>query len=76
MSRAPVRLSGVREGTVERFDTARGLGIVAQADGERFGFHCVELADGSRQVEAGARVVFALGTGHAGALEARRLVKV
>lgn len=47
-------------GTVESFDEAVGLGQVVTADGRRFPFHCISIADGSRSIAVGAVVVFDL----------------
>ena len=46
-----------RRGIVVEFDAHVGLGVVA-SDGERFPFHCVEIADGSRDVAVGESVEF------------------
>lgn len=48
------------EGVVEQFDEFVGLGIVERDDGAIFEFHCIELADGSRTIEAGTPVTFGL----------------
>ena len=40
-------------GTVIAFDDGAGLGTVATADGARYRFHCVEIADGSRTIAVG-----------------------
>ena len=63
--RAP--LSGV----VEEFDDPRGLGVIAGDDGRRYPFHCTAIADGTRRVAVGARVLFTAGAGHLGRIEAR-----
>ncbi|MDO8362420.1 MAG: cold shock domain-containing protein [Actinomycetota bacterium] len=47
-------------GTVAAFDEAVGLGEVLRTDGERFMFHCIELADGTRTIEVGVPVMFTL----------------
>lgn len=66
----------VRLGEVVEFDGPRGLGVVRDGgSGERFPFHCVEIADGSRQIAVGAAVAFVLATGRGGP-EARSLVKL
>lgn len=49
-----------RRGTVAAFDAQRGLGTVTDADGEMFTFHCIEIADGTRDIEVGADVSFDL----------------
>jgi CspA family cold shock protein len=45
-------------GTVVAFDREVGLGDVRADDGTMFGFHCVEIADGSRDIEVGSAVTF------------------
>ncbi len=52
----------VQRGTVASFDAHRGLGTVAAESGETYMFHCVEIADGTRQVEVGTAVEFELRT--------------
>jgi cold shock CspA family protein len=47
-------------GTVIEFDEYVGLGEVEGADGRRFLFHCVEIADGTRTIEVGTEVDFEL----------------
>jgi cold shock CspA family protein len=59
---------------VAEFDDPRGLGTVLGDDGRRYGFHCTAVADGSRRIEVGTRVIFTTGAGHLGRLEARGLV--
>ncbi len=57
------------------FEPERGVGTVAEEDGATFFFHCTALADGSRQVEVGRRVLFVVRPGHLGRLEAREVEK-
>ena len=45
-------------GIVTSFDEHVGLGEVTAADGAGYLFHCVEIADGSRTIDVGARVRF------------------
>ena len=47
-------------GTVVEFDVAVGLGQVERDDGQRFLFHCIELADGTRIIEVSTPVTFGL----------------
>ena len=47
-------------GTVTAFDEAVGLGEVQRSDGATFGFHCIELLDGTRTIEVGVSVTFGL----------------
>ncbi len=49
-----------RRGTVAAFDEPVGLGTIVAADGTEYGFHCIEIADGSRTVGVGAQVQFDL----------------
>ena len=73
-------------GEVLEFDAARGLGRIAIAVGSASHraegddpadvlFHCIEIADGSRQVEIGTPVAFRL-TRRLGALEAAAVTAV
>jgi len=61
-------------GTVTEFD-AVGLGSVDAADGTRYPFHCIEIADGSRRIEVGTAVTFEL-IGKLGRFEAARITPV
>ena len=47
-------------GTVTEFDADVGLGEITAADGTHVAFHCVVIADGSRNIAVGARVEFEL----------------
>jgi cold shock CspA family protein len=64
----------VRTGVVAGFDDPRGLGTVLGDDGRRYDFHCTAVADGSRSIALGLRVIFTVEPGHLGRLEARGLV--
>jgi hypothetical protein len=44
------------DGVVMAFDEARGDGMLRDARGAEFYFHCVHIADRSRLVDAGAPV--------------------
>jgi CspA family cold shock protein len=62
-------------GTVVAYDEHVGLGEleVETRDGQapvRFGFHCTQLADGSRTVAVGSRVDFCVLAGRGGRWEA------
>ena len=61
---------------VTAFDPERGLGTVATEGGDDLPFHCTAVADGSRTIEVGTRVVFRSAPGHLGRMEARELVAV
>lgn len=45
-------------GTVTDFDFAVGLGYLSTSEGENRLFHCVEIADGTRDIKVGSRVSF------------------
>ncbi len=45
-------------GVVADFDAVVGLGSIERSDGLRFEFHCIEIADGSREIGIGTRVSF------------------
>jgi cold shock CspA family protein len=62
------------EGTVTEFDDARGLGRVRTAAGSEHFFHCTAVADGSRHIDVGTPVRFAVVPGRRGRWEAADLV--
>lgn len=62
------------DGVVTAFDEPRGLGTI-DADGTPYPFHCTALVDGSRAVEVGARVSFAVRPAGMGRWEATRIEK-
>ena len=43
-------------GTVTDFDDHRGLGTITSSDGTQYPFHCTQIADGSRTIDAGQPV--------------------
>jgi CspA family cold shock protein len=47
-------------GTVTQFDIDVGLGEITADDGSRVAFHCVAIADGTRNIAIGTRVEFEL----------------
>jgi cold shock CspA family protein len=53
-------------GVVESFDEPRGDGVVRSDDGQRFYFHCVSIADGSRYIDQGVRISAQRSVGHCG----------
>jgi cold shock CspA family protein len=61
--------SGVA-GRVVEFDDPRGLGVIETEDGERFGFHCTAIADGTRTLAVDTAVRFDVVAGHLGRWEA------
>jgi cold shock CspA family protein len=73
---APVANAGPRRGRVASFDSARGLGEVADDNGTSLGFHATAIADGSRRIDVGATVIFTVAPGHCGRYEARSLVPI
>ena len=58
---------------VEAFDDPRGLGVVRSDEGVELPFHCTAIADGTRTVEAGARVTYRVVPGRLGRWEAADL---
>ena len=60
----------VHTGTVEAYDPHRGWGTIVGVDGERLGFHCTQIADGSRTIPVGAPVRFRRVPAHLGRYEA------
>lgn len=56
-------------GTVSEFDERAGLGVIIDSSGRKWPFHCISIADGSRRIDIGTRVVFADGL-HVGRHEA------
>jgi cold shock CspA family protein len=62
-------------GTVVSFDEAVGLGVVeAPADGEKYGFHCTQIAGGSRTIAAGTPVRFEVRPARKGSWEAFNVI--
>ena len=57
-------------GRVASFDPEVGLGRVEADGGRTYPFHCVAIADGSRQIEPGTRVRFRVAAGLPGRWEA------
>ena len=64
------------EAVVVFFDRVRGDGTLRDAGGREFYFHCVGIADGSRQVDPGASVRATRRVGLRGRDEAWDLVKI
>jgi cold shock CspA family protein len=70
-------MPGCVAGRVVAFDGGRGTGAVVTDDGRELGFHATRIADGSRSVGVGARVVVDVGPGAApGTWEAVRVLTV
>lgn len=59
-----------REGTVCEFDEHQGLGKVRATGGREYGFHCTQIADGSRTIAVGDEITFRVGPGGRGRWEA------
>jgi cold shock CspA family protein len=57
-------------GIVTAFDAREGLGRIALDDGDVVGFHATQLADGTRTIEVGRRVVVTVVPWHRGLSEA------
>jgi cold shock CspA family protein len=60
-------------GIVASFDEHAGFGTVRADDGSELFFHCTQLTDGSRRIDAGTRVRFEVVAGHGGKWEAARV---
>ncbi len=61
-------------GRVVAFDPSVGLGEVAGADGATYPFHCIEIADGTRDIPVGVDVTFEL-LGKLGRYEAAHIAR-
>jgi cold shock CspA family protein len=48
------------DGTVTAFDVHRGLGTIVDHSGHEWPFHCVSIADGTRDIAVGSKVRFAV----------------
>jgi cold shock CspA family protein len=57
-------------GVVARFDAEVGLGVLEADDGTELGFHCTQIADGTRRIAVGTAVRFTLRAGRGGRWEA------
>jgi cold shock CspA family protein len=62
-------------GTVTTFDTVVGLGEITRDDGWIVPFHCIVIADGTRDIPVGADVEFDL-MGKLGRYEADHVVAI
>ena len=47
-----------RTGVVTAFEPLVGLGVVVDDEGTEYAFHCIEIADGSRDIAVGTEVGF------------------
>jgi cold shock CspA family protein len=68
-----VKRPAVTRGVVIAFDEAIGLGTVRAGDGVELGFHCTQIADGTRDIPVGAAVEFVVLAGRHGRWEAGAL---
>lgn len=66
-------MAGDQTGTVTTFDDPAGFGTVTADEGVEHFFHCTAIADGSRQIDVGARVRFTVVPGRQGRWEATDL---
>ena len=53
-------VEGMLSGLVVEFDSPAGLGYIDSANGNRYLFHCIAIADGSREIAVGQKVLFEL----------------
>ena len=53
-------VEGVHSGLIVEFDSPAGLGYIDSANGNRYLFHCIAIADGSREIAVGQKVLFEL----------------
>jgi cold shock CspA family protein len=51
-------VEGVHVGLVAEFDSPAGLGYIDCANGNCYLFHCIAIADGSREIAVGQKVLF------------------
>jgi cold shock CspA family protein len=58
------------DGVIAEFDEHAGLGVVSTPAGDRYGFHCTQIAGGGRTIAVGAAVTFAVIPGRGGKWEA------
>jgi cold shock CspA family protein len=63
----------ITSGVVAEFDRDVGLGTVRAGDGIEIGFHCTQIADGSRDIAVGVAVEFVVLAGRHGRWEAGSL---
>ncbi len=51
---------GRHAGVVSTFDAEMGLGEIIADDGTTYAFHCIEIADGTRDIRVGTAVDFTM----------------
>lgn len=54
-------VSPLRTGKVASFDDARGMGSIVDGNNKVYPFHCVSIADGTRQIDVNQPVEFVVG---------------
>ncbi len=70
-------MSAMCTGTVATFDDAVGIGSVRENESSvEYFFHCTAIADGSRTIQTGTPVRFAVIAGRRGLWEASSLAPV
>lgn len=65
--------SAGNRGVVITFDASAGLGTVRTDEGRDLGFHCTQIADGTRNIAEGAAVTFEVIAGRHGRWEGANL---
>jgi DNA-binding transcriptional LysR family regulator len=63
-------------GYIESFDDRRGDGVLLSDEGERFYFHCVSIANGTRHIETGVRAHGERRVGHVGRDEISKVTEI
>jgi cold shock CspA family protein len=66
---------GPGEGTVTAFDEGRGRGVITTPDGVAYEFHATRLADGTRRIAVGTKVVFDAVAAFGGRYEASAITR-
>lgn len=69
-SDAPTIIGARISGTVTAFDFNIGLGDIESLSGQRWIFHCTQIADGTRDIDTGKEVTFVIRSGAPGRWEA------
>ena len=64
------------QGIVKEFDAHVGLGIIQADSGDVFPFHCVNIANGTRNIAIGVKVDFETFDHPRGRTEARMIEEV
>ncbi|MFN8053218.1 MAG: cold shock domain-containing protein [Acidimicrobiales bacterium] len=69
-------MSAIRTGVVASFDDPRGIGVITDAEGVEYPFHCTAIADGTRRIDVGVAVHFVAVAGHQGRWEASAITPI